>query len=140
MCCSVIVDIMIRVSSKAHSNACGCLFNEFQLTPLSSQLQEQTVPVVKITCDIVLVMFNLSPLLCVLFVGLQAATRSPQCSVMLKRSCCVLAVPQSSVSLREGKLGSQKVWSVQTCIFNDNTCPGVQNGCGLLPCIHIVMV
>lgn len=65
MCCSVVVDIMIRVSSKAYSNARGCLFNEFQLTPLSSQLHEQTVPVVKITCDIVLVMLNLSPLLCV---------------------------------------------------------------------------
>lgn len=137
MCCSVIVDILIRVSSKAYSNTCGCLFNEFQLTPFSSQLHEQTVPVVKITCDIVLVMLNLSLLL---FVGLQAATRSPQCSVMLKRSYCVLAVPQSSVSLREGKLASQKVWSVHTCVFNDNTCPSVQNGCGLLSCIHIVMV
>lgn len=65
MCCSVIVDILIRVSSKAYSNTCGCLFKEFQLTPLSSQLHEQTVPVVKITCDIVLVTLNLSLLLCV---------------------------------------------------------------------------
>lgn len=52
MCCSVIVDVMIGVSSKAYSNVCGCLLNEFQLTPLSSQLHEQTVPAVRITCDI----------------------------------------------------------------------------------------
>lgn len=52
MCCSIIVDIMIRVSSKAYSNTCDCLLNEFLLTPLSSQLHEQTVPAGKITCDI----------------------------------------------------------------------------------------
>lgn len=117
MCCSVIVDIMNRVSSKAYSNTRGCLVNEFQLTPLSSQLHEHTVPAVKITCDIVMMMFNHLRLV---FVCVQAATRSPQCSATLKPSCCVSAVPQCSVSPREGRLVLQKVRSVRTCVFNDS--------------------
>lgn len=118
MCCPFIVCIVIGVSNKAYSDTCDCLLNEFQVTPLHKQLQEHTSnwEYVRLSSGYVVAVSvavswrsHLSICVCVC---LQAATRSPQCSAMLRLQCCVLAVPQSSASLQEEKLALQKVHNV----------------------------
>lgn len=67
-------------------------------------------------------------------VCLQAATRSPQCSVTRRLLCCVSAVPQSSASLQEEKLALQKVPSLHKYTWNSHRLTVKVEYC----CIHSV--
>ena len=54
MCCPFIVPLMIGVSNKAHSDACDCLSNEFQVTLLYTNSCKDT-SLIKSKCDDALV-------------------------------------------------------------------------------------